>query len=48
LIARMTPTKTHRHVDLRTGVLERRRRRARVRSANAVRSALRARRTVVG
>jgi hypothetical protein len=44
----MTPTRTHRHVDLRIGVLERRRRRARVRSANVIRSTLRARRTVVG
>jgi hypothetical protein len=44
----MTKTKIHHHVDLRSGALERKRRRARARSANVVRLALRARRSVVG
>jgi len=44
----MTQPKIHRHVDLRLGSLERSRRRARVRSANVVRRALRARRSVIG
>jgi hypothetical protein len=44
----MTQTKTHRHVDLRAGALERKRRRARARTANVARSAMRARRPVVG
>jgi len=44
----MMQSKIHRHVDLELGALERRRRRARVRSANVVRRALRARRSVVG
>jgi hypothetical protein len=44
----MTTSKIHHHVDLNLGALERKRRRARVRSANVVRRALRARRSVVG
>jgi hypothetical protein len=44
----MTQTKTHRHVDLQAGSLERKRRRARARSGNAARRAMRARRSVVG
>ncbi|NUR76502.1 MAG: hypothetical protein HOQ28_09490 [Thermoleophilia bacterium] len=44
----VTRTKTHHHVDLRGGALERKRRRARARSAHVVRGALRARRPVVG
>jgi hypothetical protein len=41
-------TKTHRHVDLRAGALERKRRRARTRPMNFVRRAMPARRSVVG
>jgi hypothetical protein len=44
----MTGTKTHRHVDLQAGALERKRRRARARTANIARHAKRARRSVVG
>jgi hypothetical protein len=44
----MTQTKIHHHVDLQAGALERKRRRARVRSANVTRRAMRARRSVVG
>jgi hypothetical protein len=44
----MTHTKTHHHVDLKAGALERKRRRARALSANVVRRAMRARRSVVG
>jgi hypothetical protein len=41
-------TKTHRHVDLRAGALERKRRRARTRPLNFARRAMPARRSVVG
>ncbi len=40
--------KTHRHVDLRAGALERKRRRARTRPLNFARRAMPARRSVVG
>jgi hypothetical protein len=40
--------KTHHHVDLRAGALERKRRRARTRPVNFVRRAMPARRSVVG
>jgi hypothetical protein len=41
-------TKAHRHVDLRAGALERKRRRARTRPLNFARRAMPARRSVVG
>jgi hypothetical protein len=41
-------TKTHRHVDLTAGALERKRRRARTRPLNFVRRAMPARRSIVG
>jgi hypothetical protein len=40
--------RTHRHVDLRAGALERKRRRARTRPLNFARRAMPARRSVVG
>jgi hypothetical protein len=40
--------KVHRHVDLRAGALERKRRRARTQPLNFARRAMRARRSVVG
>jgi hypothetical protein len=43
-----TTSKTHHHIDLQAGALERQRRRARARSANTARRAMRARRSVVG
>ena len=41
-------SKSHRHVDLRAGALERKRRRARTRPLNFARRAMPARRSVVG
>jgi hypothetical protein len=48
LIAVMAHAKTHRHVDLKAGSLERARRRVRARGGNTMRRALRARRSIVG
>ena len=44
----MAQAKTHRHVDLQAGALERKRRRARARSVAFGRRVMRARRSVVG
>jgi hypothetical protein len=44
----MSRIKTHRHVNLQSGALERQRRRARARSAMFGRRTMRARRSVVG
>jgi len=44
----MTPPMNYEHVDPNVGSLERKRRHARARSADAVRRSLRARRSVVG
>jgi len=44
----MSQVKTHRHVNLQAGALERQRRRARARSTVFGRRVMRARRSVVG